>query len=192
MRRMRALAVWGVAVLAAVGAAGPARATGPAGSAEATGTTGATGATGTTGTTGTTGVDKAAGPAGAPEADLAYHGSAVLTGALVDVRFTPRNHGPSAVPGASVRLRWSVPLADRLDLPAGCARTGDRALVCGTGPLAADGFGEQIRLGVTLRGRPAEVTLEIDTVWSGGAVDRNRANDQERVLVLATGDPYSF
>ncbi|MFJ5839833.1 hypothetical protein ACIQGO_24255 [Streptomyces shenzhenensis] len=137
----------------------------------------------------------AAGPAGAtgvPEADLAYHGSAMLTGDRVDIWFTPRNHGPSAVPGASVQLSWSVPLADRLELPAGCARTGERELVCGTGPLAADGIGEQIRLGVTLRGRPTEVSVELDTVWSGGTVDHNRANDRERLLVLATGDPYSF
>ncbi|MFF4748281.1 hypothetical protein ACWD5R_00160 [Streptomyces sp. NPDC002514] len=168
MRRTRVLAVWGAAVLAAVAAAGPA------------------------GATGTGGAAGGAGAARAPEADLAYHGSAVLSGGRVDVRFTPRNHGPSAVPGASVQLRWSVPLADRLELPAGCARTGERVLVCGTGPLAADGFGEQIRLGVTLRDRPTEVTLELDTVWSGGAVDGNRANDREQVLILATGDPYSF
>ncbi|MGW3952525.1 hypothetical protein ACWEKM_16725 [Streptomyces sp. NPDC004752] len=133
-----------------------------------------------------------AGAAGVPEADLAYHGSAVLTGDRVDIWFTPLNHGPSAVPGASVQLSWSVPLADRLELPAGCARTGERQLVCGTGPLAADWFGEQIRLGLRLRGRPAEVTVELDTVWSGGTVDRNRANDRGRLLILATGDPYSF
>jgi hypothetical protein len=178
MRRMRVLVVWGTVALATAGAAvtaGPADAVGTAGSGAVV-----------VGTAGTTG------QAGAPEADLAYHGSAVLSGDRVDIRFTPRNHGPSAVAGASVQLRWSVPLADRLDLPAGCARTGGRVLVCGTGPLAADGFGEQLRLGVTVRGRPEQVTLELDTVWSGGAVDRNRANDQERVLILATGDPYSF
>lgn len=137
----------------------------------------------------------AAGPAvaaGAPEADLAYHGSAVLTGDRVDIRFTPRNHGPSAVPGASVQLRWSVPLADRQELPAGCARTGERELVCGTGPLAEDGVGEQIRLVVALRDRPAEVTVELDTVWNGGTWDRDRTNDREELLILNTGDPYAF
>ncbi|MFE9608264.1 hypothetical protein [Streptomyces sp. NPDC006012] len=177
MRRTRVLAVWGAAVLAAVAAAGPA---------DASGTDGKAGAADAARGAGT------AGAARTPEADLAYHGSAVLSGRQIDVRFTPRNHGPSAVPGASVQLRWSVALADRLELPAGCVRTGERVLVCGTGPLAADSFGEQVRLGVTLRDQPAEVTLQLDTVWSGGAVDGNRANDREQVLILATGDPYSF
>jgi hypothetical protein len=36
------------------------------------------------------------------------------------------------------------------------------------------------------------VRVEIDTAWSGGVVDRNRRNDRERVLVLATGDEYYF
>lgn len=136
-----------------------------------------------------------AGPAragDAPEADLAYHGTVVLTGSRAEVRLTPRNHGPAAVPGASVQLRWSAALADRQSLPGGCARTGARTVVCGTGPLAADGLGEQVRVRVLFKGRPGEVTLEIDTVWSGGAVDSDRANDRARVLVLATGDAYAF
>jgi hypothetical protein len=29
-------------------------------------------------------------------------------------------------------------------------------------------------------------------VWGGGAVDRNRENDRQRVLVLDTGDAYYF
>src|SRR5882762_1846350 len=76
-----------------------------------------------------------------PEADLAYHGSAAMTAGRFDVRFTPRNHGPSAVPDATVRLRWSKPLADRQTLPEGCARSGERAVVCRTGALAADEVG---------------------------------------------------
>jgi hypothetical protein len=36
------------------------------------------------------------------------------------------------------------------------------------------------------------VGLELDTVWGGGAVDRNRDNDRQRVLVLDTGDTYYF
>jgi hypothetical protein len=36
------------------------------------------------------------------------------------------------------------------------------------------------------------VTLDIGTVWNGGVVDRNRGNDQQRVLVLDTGDAYYF
>ncbi|WP_262063489.1 hypothetical protein [Streptomyces sp. STR69] len=128
----------------------------------------------------------------APEADLSYHGSVVMTAGRVDVRFTPRNHGPSAVPDATVRLRWSKPLADRQTLPEGCARSGERAVVCRTGALAADEVGERIELGVRLRDASSEVLLELDTVWGGGAVDGNRANDQQRVLVLDTGDSYYF
>lgn len=127
-----------------------------------------------------------------PEADLAYHGAASMAGGQVDVRFTPRNHGPSAVPDASVRLRWSEPLANRQELPTGCARSGARVVLCRVGALAADGLGEQIGLRLRLRGVPAEVLLEIDTVWSGGVVDRNRLNDRQRVLVLDTGDTYFF
>lgn len=136
-----------------------------------------------------------AGPAragGVPEADLAFHGSAVMEGDRVEVQLTPSNHGPSAVPEADVRLRWSVPLADRQILPVGCVRTGEREVVCGTGPLPADGPGQRIDLGLMLRDRPQEVRLEIATVWSGGMVDRDRTNDQVRVLVLDTGDAYSF
>ena len=127
-----------------------------------------------------------------PEADLAYHGSASMTGDRVDVRFTPRNHGPSAVPDVTVRLRWSKPLADAQTLPTGCARSGERVVVCRTGALAADAVGERIELRVRLRDASSEVLLELDTVWGGGAVDGNRANDQQRVLVLDTGDTYYF
>lgn len=105
---------------------------------------------------------------------------------------TPRNHGPSAVADATVQLTWSAPLAARQQLPDGCARLGARVVVCRTGTLAADGVGEQIGLRVRLRGMPAEVELEIGTVWSGGVVDRNRGNDRQRVLVLDTGDAYYF
>ncbi|MBN0046585.1 hypothetical protein JS756_21245 [Streptomyces actuosus] len=137
----------------------------------------------------------AAPPVGAavPEADLAYHGAAEMAGGRVEVGLNPRNHGPSAVPDATVRLRWSVPLAVRQPwLPSGCARTAARDVMCRTGKLEADGVGERIELAVLLRGRPSEVRLEIDTVWGGGAVDRNRGNDRQRVLVLDTGDAYTF
>jgi hypothetical protein len=127
-----------------------------------------------------------------PEADLAYHGSATMTAGRFDVRFTPRNHGPSAVPDATVRLRWSKPLATGQTLPEGCARSGERVVVCRTGALAADAVGERIEVRVRLRDASSEVLLELDTVWGGGAVDGNRANDQQRVLVLDTGDPYYF
>jgi hypothetical protein len=115
-----------------------------------------------------------------------------MAGGQVDVRFTPRNPGPAAVPDATVRLRWSKPLADRQTLPEGCARSGERVVVCRTGALAADEVGERIELRVRLRDASSEVLLELDTVWGGGAVDGNRANDQQRVLVLDTGDTYYF
>lgn len=127
-----------------------------------------------------------------PEADLAYHGAVSLDRGRIDLRVTPRNHGPSAVADATVQLTWSAPLAARQQLPDGCARLGARVVVCRTGTLAADGVGEQIGLRVRLRGMPAEVELEIGTVWSGGVVDRNRGNDRQRVLVLDTGDAYYF
>ncbi|MFJ4202939.1 hypothetical protein ACIP2Y_25370 [Streptomyces sviceus] len=127
-----------------------------------------------------------------PEADLAYHGAASMAGGLVDVRFTPRNHGPAAVPDATVRLQWSEPLVNEQTLPAGCARSAERVVLCRVGALAADGVGERVAMRVRLRGAPSEVLLEIDTVWNGGTVDRNRENDRQRVLVLDSGDEYYF
>lgn len=127
-----------------------------------------------------------------PEADLAYHGVAAMSGGRVDLRFTPRNHGPAAVPDATVRLRWSEPLVDRQALPEGCARAAERVVLCRVGALAADGMGERVEMRVRLHGVPSEVLLEIDTVWGGGTVDLNRANDRQRVLVLDSGDEYYF
>lgn len=143
------------------------------------------------------GVDRVIGPAaparGAePEADLAYHGFAVMSAGLVDLAFTPRNHGPAAVADATVRLRWSAPLSDRQELPEGCARSGRQVVLCRTGALPADGAGERIALRVRVLGAPPEVVVELATVWGGGAVDRHRGNDRQRVLVLDTGDPYHF
>ncbi|MDG9707989.1 hypothetical protein [Streptomyces sp. DH10] len=126
------------------------------------------------------------------EAGLAYHGSASLSAGHVDLAFTPRNHGTAAVADATVRLRWSEPLADRQELPVGCARSGRQAVLCRTGALAADGVGERIALRVRLPGAPPEVVLDLDTVWVGGAVDRARREERQRVLVLDTGDPYHF
>ncbi|KUM89237.1 hypothetical protein OIE43_17950 [Streptomyces pseudovenezuelae] len=127
-----------------------------------------------------------------PEADLAYHGAASMAGGRVDVRFTPRNHGPAAVPDATVRLQWSEPLVNEQTLPEGCARSAERVVLCRVGALAADGVGERVAMRVLLRGAPSEVLLEIDTVWNGGTVDRNRENDRQRVLVLDSGDEYYF
>ncbi|MFJ3235534.1 hypothetical protein [Streptomyces sp. NPDC086787] len=129
---------------------------------------------------------------GAPEADLEYHGSAVMSGDRMDVRLVAGNHGPVAVSDASVELRWSAPLADRQALPVGCVRTGERVVMCRTGALPANGSGSPVELSVVLRESGAEVTMEVDTVWSDGTVDRDRSNDQARVMVLNTGDSYSF
>ncbi|MET7389971.1 hypothetical protein AB0885_03155 [Streptomyces sp. NPDC005534] len=134
----------------------------------------------------------AAGDAGVPEADLAYHGAASMAAGRVDVRLTPRNHGPDPVDDATVRLRWSAALDDTQVLPAGCARSGERVVVCRTGALPADGPGEEIRMTVRLREVASEVTLGLDTMWGGGSVDRNHANDRQQVLVLDTGDAYAF
>ncbi|QNP75806.1 hypothetical protein IAG44_16905 [Streptomyces roseirectus] len=128
-----------------------------------------------------------------PEADLSYHGAAVMADGRMEVRVAPRNHGPSRVADSAVRLRWSVPLAAGAQgLPSGCVRVGVAEVVCRTGALAADASGERIEVGVRLRGRPQEVVLEVETAWSGGTVDRNRGNDRQRVLVLETGDAYYF
>jgi len=176
MRGLRGLAVWGAALAcgAALTAGAGAAPAGEPGAAEEKSPAG-----------------EAAGPAA--EADLSYHGYAVMAGGRVDVRLTPRNHGPADVADATVRLRWSAPLsAGEQRLPAGCARTGRQEVVCRTGALVADGAGEQIVARVWLRGRPAEVTMTVGTVWGGGAVDRNRSNDRQAVLVLDTGDAYFF
>ncbi|MFD6292700.1 hypothetical protein [Streptomyces sp. NPDC060205] len=129
---------------------------------------------------------------GAPEADLAFHGRLWMDGGRVELRMTPQNHGPVGVDDATVRLRWSAPLADEQRLPAGCARAGARVVLCRTGALPAEGWGRTLTLAVRLRGEPSEVTLGVDTVWGGGAVDRNHRNDRQEVLVLDTGDSYVF
>ncbi|KMS68052.1 hypothetical protein ACM01_40465, partial [Streptomyces viridochromogenes] len=141
MRRMRVAAVCGAAVVAVVGGVAP-----------------VTGAV--------------EGRGRGPEAELTYHGSAAMSGGRVHVRFTPHHHGPGGVPdstaAATVRLRWSEPLADRQELPQGCARAGERVVWCRVGALDAGGVGESLGLRVRLRGAPSEVLLEFDTVWSGG------------------------
>ncbi|WP_324614355.1 hypothetical protein [Streptomyces sp. MMG1121] len=133
-----------------------------------------------------------AAPVPVSEADLAFHGTASMDGGKVEVRLTPRNNGPDAVSDASVRLRWSVPLAPAQQLPARCAREDERTVLCGTGGLAADTTGEQLRVAVRLEEQPSEFTLEIDTAWGGGVVDKDRSNDRLKVLVLDTGDAYAF
>ncbi|MFF2194216.1 hypothetical protein [Streptomyces sp. NPDC058157] len=135
----------------------------------------------------------AAGGAGAgPEADVAYHGRVSLQRGQLRVWLVPRNEGPSGLANATVRLRLSADLADAQELAAGCARAGEREVVCETGPLPEHGRGRHIGLVLGLRERPAEVAVRIDTWWNGGAADRNHGNDEHVVLALDTGDAYAF
>ncbi|MGW0137173.1 hypothetical protein [Streptomyces sp. NPDC003299] len=192
---MRGLAMWGTALaaLGVVTAAGPAGAAGTELSAEPEARAGQVVRGEQAGRAVRAGQAVGEAERAVGEADLAYHGSAELRRGRIRVELTPRNHGPSAVPEAAVRLRWSVPPAqDAQRLPDGCVRTGERDVVCRTGALAAGEVGERITLDLRLRGRPAEVRLEIGTLWGGGVADHNRANDRHEVLVLDTGDAYSF
>lgn len=136
-----------------------------------------------------------AGPAGAwagPEADVSYHGRVSLQRGQLRVWMVPQNEGPSALANATVRVRLSADLADAQEPAAGCARAGEREVVCETGPLPEHGRGRHIGLVLGLRERPAEVAVRIDTWWNGGAADRNHGNDEHVVLALDTGDAYAF
>ncbi|MEU3500554.1 hypothetical protein ABZ726_07215 [Streptomyces hundungensis] len=126
------------------------------------------------------------------DADVSYHGHVSLWDGRLGVWLTTANHGPAPVTGATLRLRFSVPLAPGADLPANCLRTGAATVHCGTGSMRAAGSGVRIALDVAVVGTPSEVALDIDTVWNGGANDRNTANNTHRVLALATGDAYTF
>ncbi|MDF6020384.1 hypothetical protein [Streptomyces sp. JH34] len=128
----------------------------------------------------------------APEADVAHHGRVSLREERIEVRLRTGNRGPSPLADATVRLRFSAPLAVGQLLPQGCLRSGSRTVLCGTGPLGVSGEARRTALGLRLTGRPAEVAVRVDTVWNGGASDRNRRNDTHEVLVLSTGDAYVF
>ncbi|WP_432193293.1 hypothetical protein [Streptomyces sp. bgisy027] len=169
MRRMRVAAVCGAVVVTAIGGVTPAA--GAVRGAEAV---------------------RGVGAVRGAESGLAYHGSADMVGDRVDVRFTPHNHGPGAVPGSVVRIRWSQPLEEGQALPVGCVPEGDRAVRCRVGPLGAHDSGERIGLRVRLRGAPSEVLVEFDPVGADGTVDESRAAQRQRVLVLDTGDTYYF
>ncbi|MFF1326202.1 hypothetical protein [Streptomyces sp. PAN_FS17] len=181
MRRMRVAAVCGAALVTAVGGVAPAA--GVVRGDEAVRGAGAV--------RGAEAVRDAVAVRGAV-AGLAYHGSADIVGDRVDVRFTPHNHGPAAVPDSVVRIRWSQPLEEGQTLPARCAPEGDRAVRCRVGRLGAHDSGERIGLRVRLREAPSEVLLEFDPVGSDGTVDESRAAERQRVLVLDTGDKYYF
>ncbi|MFJ3589997.1 hypothetical protein ACIQUY_13950 [Streptomyces sp. NPDC090231] len=129
----------------------------------------------------------------APEADVSHHGHVSLWGTGLGVWLTSQNSGPSDLTGATVRLRVSVPLSGRQVLPAQCLQADAQTVLCRTGPLPADGSRQrQLALELQLQGRPAEVVVRIDTVWNGGATDRNAKNSEHEVLAPATGDEYVF
>ncbi|MBW5248188.1 hypothetical protein JGS39_03960 [Streptomyces sp. P01-B04] len=135
-------------------------------------------------------------PAGrniAPEADVSLHGHVSLWGTGLGIWLRSENRGPADLDGATVRLRVSVPLAGRQQLPQECLRADLTTVLCRTGALHADGSEQrQLALELQLAGRPAEVIVRIDTVWNGGATDRNAKNSEHEVLAPATGDEYVF
>lgn len=124
---------------------------------------------------------------------MSHHGHVVLWGAGLGVRVRTENHGPSSLAGVTVRVRTSVALAGRQELPQSCLRADRWTVLCRTGDLRADGAQER-RLALELRlvGRPDEVVVWVDTLWNGGATDRNSGNDDHEVLAPATGDEYVF
>lgn len=128
----------------------------------------------------------------APEADVAHHGRLSLWSGELSVRVASENHGPSAVADATVRLDFSVPLVRGQALPANCLWGGDRTVLCRTGRLRAVGRGGETDIELRTVGDPDEAVVLIDTVWNGGASDRNPDNNRHRVLVPATGDAYAY
>ncbi|MDH2391776.1 hypothetical protein QCN29_23950 [Streptomyces sp. HNM0663] len=139
-----------------------------------------------------TGASAGAGGGIAPEADVAHHGHVTVLDGRLEVSLHSRSHGPASLDGATVRLRFSEPLAGAQKLPGRCLWGGDRVVMCGLGELRAGGAARQVRLDLRTVGAPDEVVMEIDTMWNGGASDRNPSNNEHRVLAPATGDPYAF
>jgi hypothetical protein len=128
-----------------------------------------------------------------PEADVSHHGHVVLWDAGLAVRVRTENHGPASLAGVTVRVRTSVALAERQELPRNCLQTDRWTVLCRTGALRADGAQERLlAFELRLAGRPDEVVVWVDTLWNGGAADRNPENNDHEVLALATGDEYVF
>ncbi|MGW1889213.1 hypothetical protein ACWCP6_03000 [Streptomyces sp. NPDC002004] len=190
---VRAAGALGVAVglVLAVGAAVPPEAAVAAEKAVASGHGGAQGASGHGGAEGAPVRGRAQGVSVA-EADLAFHGIVSMDKGVMSVTITPQNYGPSDLDEAAVRLRWSVPLAARQTMPAGCVRTGARTVLCKTGAVDAGGTGPSFSMRARLAGTPPEASLRIETAWNGGAKDRNPQNNEHDVLALETGDLYVF
>ncbi|MFE3250510.1 hypothetical protein [Streptomyces sp. NPDC059209] len=129
---------------------------------------------------------------GPAEADVAHHGHVSLSGGRLTVRLSTGNHGPSDLAGATAGLVFSEPLAAGQKLPAGCLWGGDRVVYCQADALRADGRDSEFLLDLRTVGHPAELSVDIATVWNGGAEDRNPDNDKHHVLVPATGDLYIY
>lgn len=128
-----------------------------------------------------------------PQADVSHHGHVSLWGTGLGVWLVSQNSGPSDLAGTTVRLRVSVPLSGRQEIPAQCLQADRQTVLCRTGPLRADGSQQrQLALELQLLGRPAEVVVRIDTAWNGGATDLNAKNSEHEVLAPATGDEYVF
>lgn len=128
----------------------------------------------------------------APEADVSHHGYVLLSGDQLGVWLHSENRGPSGLANTTVRFRFSAAVAVRQELPHGCTRGGERTVLCETGALGVDGEVRRTVLAVRVTGRPAEVVVRVDTVWNGGASDRNQRNNTHEVLAPATGDAYVF
>ncbi|MFF1512041.1 hypothetical protein [Streptomyces sp. NPDC058326] len=129
---------------------------------------------------------------GGAEADLAHHGHLSLWDGRVAVWLVSENHGPSNLSQATVRLAFSERMTGGLELPPACLWSSDRVVSCRTGALRAAGGVGELALDLRTAGLPDELTVDISTAWRDGVADRNPVNDQHRVLVLATGDPYVF
>lgn len=125
---------------------------------------------------------------------LAYHGYVDMGRGEVNVRLTPWNNAAVPVADATVRLRWSAPLDGAQRLPDGCQRYNTTSVVlCRTGAIAAHGRGAEIHVRVRLADATAEeVAMEIDSLAVGDAADRDPGSDRQQVMVLDTGDRYSF
>lgn len=129
----------------------------------------------------------------APEADVSHHGHVSLWGTGLGVWVQSKNRGPSDLTGVTVRVRTSTSLSGRQELSEGCLQSDRQTVLCRTGALRADAAeGQQLALELQLAGRPDEVVVRIDTLWNGGATDRNPKNNEHEVLAPATGDEYVF
>ncbi|MFB9522364.1 hypothetical protein [Streptomyces cremeus] len=134
--------------------------------------------------------------ADADEVDLAHHGRVVYQRGQLTVHLRTWNHGPSSLDSATVRLSFSAPVTGKL--PGTCARQAPAVLHCETGALRAGAAASRgLDLALRVPGAPDEVWVDVRTTRLGQSAapttrDLNPANDHQRVLALATGDPYYF